>query len=85
MFNKGDIINFQGKPSLVGKNNIYLYGAQGIIKKTYKLKLNDTFKVIEYFNHKLILKPIDINIEDDYWFYQVQVNDKNFKISTKIC
>ena len=80
MFNKGDLIIFEGKPALFNKNVIVLLGAQGVVKKTYKLKIGDTFNVVELLKNKLVLKPINLDIENDYWFYDVKLNDNNFKL-----
>lgn len=81
-FNKNDIIVFVGKLSLFNKNIILLYKGGGIAQKMYRLKLGDTFRVIDYsVNNCLILMPVNEEVEYDYWFYKIQNNDKNFKIS----
>lgn len=86
-FNKNDIIVFSGKLSLFNKNIILLYKGQGVAQKMYRLKLGDTFRVIDYsVTNCLILIRDDVDIEYDYWFYRIQNNDKNFTLkSAKVC
>jgi hypothetical protein len=79
MFNKGDLLIFEGKPSIFNKNIIVLLGAAGVVKNTYKLKIGDTFNVVESLKTKLVLKPVNLKIEDDYWFCDVKLTN-TFKL-----